>query len=208
MTVTVAPTCARGSASFVAVTTTGSVSRSSCAVAGTGRPGAMTATDSTIAESLRTASLLVREGLEALPGARFPDSWIVALRPCLPIPTLSCARDSGSALAEQDGAPHSQWRDRAGLGPSTSPASLNLGRWSHACPGLTPFHRGVGPQHLDQRAARRRVASHGHGAAIDGAEPAGVENIGRRAEADHATVGEQEQAIAHFRGEIEIVGHE
>src|SRR5262249_46481137 len=84
-------------------------------------PTATTAVAMTSLRALCTASLLFREGFEARlrTGLLTRGSW----RPShLPI---RATRTVAPGTAERDGAPHSQWRDRAGLGAATaSPASL------------------------------------------------------------------------------------
>src|SRR5437867_7469450 len=128
MTVTEAPSCARDDSTSVAVTRTGSVCRTS-GVCSTSCAAAVV-TASARAPMVTTVRIMLHsfsaKGLEDCSPGRFPDSWIDATAHAFPSPADG---NSGSrSRRDLDGAPHSQWRDRAGF----SPASLAPGARSHA----------------------------------------------------------------------------
>ena len=117
ITVTEAPSCSAGVSVRVAVTTTGSACLTSCACAVL----TMTASITTAIHDVRgMPDSFFRERVERLAPGRFPDSWIDAAVHAFP----SFGERQWLPLSRvADGAPHSQWRDRAGL----SPASLAPG---------------------------------------------------------------------------------
>src|SRR5438105_2159433 len=100
--------------------------------------------------------LLSRKGLELGAPGRSPDSWILALRPRLPIPRVE-EQWLPRGTRDLDGASHSQWRDRAGLNRLPLLPELSV-----SATGVLHLLR---PGHLHDGAAAARVDLDRHGAA-------------------------------------------
>src|SRR5499433_2201679 len=189
------PSSRAGVGTVVAVTTTGSTffvsGATSCASADTTAPNTASAAVTMICRTtapflskggvaLASRSGLLTRGSSPLPG----------LPGCYPVASVT---HSGVA-------PHSQWRDRAGL----SPASLGTRRIT-ARSLLSPPLR---PDHADGGPARGGVFVDRHAAPVHRLQHGRLQHLVRRAARHRPATGEEEQPVRHLGGEIEIVGDE
>src|SRR5262249_15344812 len=160
------PTCDRGSASFVAVTTTGSTCLVSCALAGRTKPDPLITTIITTAKRCLTASLLLRRKGGGSPGSGLLTRGS-ARRPRLPISDTPCvSADSGAAIRGTGRRSPLTVARPCRSRPHGLTGFPQTSGGSHAwCLLSPPPRRGLRPAHLDVRAARQRVVGHDHVAA-------------------------------------------
>src|SRR5215510_8492721 len=109
---------------------------------------------------------------------------------CYPVASVT---DSGVA-------PHSQWRDRAGL----PPASLGTRRIT----ARSAFSPPLRPDHADRGPARGRVFVHHHAAPVHRLQHGLMQHLVWRAARHRLAAGEKEQPVRDLGSEIEIVGDE